>query len=74
MDEAMLWLKMRAALAGEFFTHMIAHRNTISPVAKYAYEVGLIYEAIPLTYIFPPPSALVDDAAAQRLISKFTAS
>ncbi|KAJ7604104.1 hypothetical protein DFH06DRAFT_1021390 [Mycena polygramma] len=40
--------------SAKFFTHMIAYRETISLVAKFAYEVTQLFEATPM-YVPPLP-------------------
>ena len=48
------FLPLGSMPSADFVTHMIAYRNTLSLVSKYAYEVTLIYEATPM-HIPPLP-------------------
>jgi hypothetical protein len=44
--------RLESMPSAKFFTHMIAYRQTISLVAKFAYEVTQIFEAA--TMHIPP--------------------
>jgi hypothetical protein len=34
--------------SAKFFTHMLAYRETIALIAKFAYEVAQVFEATPM--------------------------